>query len=267
MLFRSCAVLQATTPLVVTIALLGAAGALRSMQMTSMNTLAFADIEPAHRGAASTLSTMCAQMASALGAAVGALALALSQMAHGRTALAAVDFMVAFGIMGVLALIGEGFATCKISPDAGTVQVGPGIIGGEVNFRLAPHGRKIGPDPASINACKIGGIAANNASGMCCGTSQNSYRTLAGMRVILADGTLLDTEDPASVASFQHSHADLLQQLAELGRQTRVPPALRRRHGHRGVVGCLPRAVRAHARVVLGGGRVPARAAAFGALA
>ncbi len=52
------------------------------------------------------------------------------------------------------------------------------------------YGRKIGPDPASINACKIGGIAANNASGMCCGTAQNSYRTLAGMRVILADGTL-----------------------------------------------------------------------------
>ena len=66
----------------------------------------------------------------------------------------------------VLALIGEGFATCDISPDGATVRVGPGIIGGEVNYRLAPLGRKIGPDPASINACKMGGIAANNASGM-----------------------------------------------------------------------------------------------------
>ena len=44
------------------------------------------------------------------------------------------------------------------------------MIGGEVNYSLARHGRKIGPDPASINACKIGGIAANNAAGMCCGT-------------------------------------------------------------------------------------------------
>ena len=35
----------------------------------------------------------------------------------------------------------------------------------------------------------IGGIAANNASGMCCGTAQNSYHTLAGLRVVLADGT------------------------------------------------------------------------------
>ena len=100
------ALLQADTPLVLTVALLVASGAMRSMQMTSMNTLAFADIDPAHRGAASTLSTMCAQMASALGAAVGALVLAVSQMAHGRTALAAVDFRVAFGVMGVLALVG-----------------------------------------------------------------------------------------------------------------------------------------------------------------
>ena len=86
---------------------------------------------------------------------------------------------------GILALIGEGFATCEINADASQVKAGPGIIGGEVNRRLAPFGKKIGPDPASINACKIGGIAANNASGMCCGTAQNSYRTLAGMRVML----------------------------------------------------------------------------------
>ena len=46
----------------------------------------------------------------------------------------------------------------------------------------------------------MGGIVANNASGMCCGTAQNSYRTLEGMRVMLADGTRLDTADPASRA-------------------------------------------------------------------
>ena len=55
----------------------------------------------------------------------------------------------------------------------------------------------------------IGGIAANNASGMCCGTAQNSYQTLAGMRVVLADGTVLDTRDPASRAAFLAREADL----------------------------------------------------------
>ena len=130
---------------------------------------------------------------------------------------------------GVLALIGESFSTYELNADASKVKVGASIIGAEVNRRLAPHGKKIGPDPASINACKIGGIAANNASGMCCGTSQNSYRTLAGMRVMLADGSLLDTEDPISVDAFSHSHAVLLGELERLGRDTRANTVLAER--------------------------------------
>jgi D-lactate dehydrogenase len=134
---------------------------------------------------------------------------------------------------GVLALIGEGFATYELNADASKVKVGPGIIGGEVNRRLAPFGKKIGPDPASINACKIGGIAANNASGMCCGTAQNSYRTLAGMRVMLADGTVLDSEDPMSVDAFSKSHAVLLGELERLGRDTRNNAKLAERIRHK----------------------------------
>ena len=133
----------------------------------------------------------------------------------------------------VLALTGDGFASCEIGPGAATVRVGPGIIGGEVNYRLAPFGRKIGPDPASINACKIGGIAANNASGMCCGTAQNSYRTMAGMRVVLADGTLLDTEDADSVARFRRSHAQLIHTLEQMGDATRADETLAARIRHK----------------------------------
>ncbi len=134
---------------------------------------------------------------------------------------------------GVLMLIGESFATCEIAADASSVVLGPGIIGGEVNFRLAPLGRKIGPDPASINACKIGGIAANNASGMCCGTAQNSYRTLLGLRVVLADGSLLDTQDALSVAAFQSSHGALLAALETMGQQTRADRDLAARIRHK----------------------------------
>ena len=127
---------------------------------------------------------------------------------------------------GILVLIGEGFATCEIAPDQASVRLGPGIIGGEVNRRLAPLGLKIGPDPASINTCKVGGIAANNASGMCCGTAQNSYQTLAGLRVLLADGSVLDSEDPASVATFRQTHGPLLDALREMGEATRHDEAL-----------------------------------------
>ncbi len=134
---------------------------------------------------------------------------------------------------GVLALIGEGFAKCEILADGTVVRLGPGMVGGEVNYRLAPLGRKIGPDPASINACKIGGIAANNASGMCCGTAQNSYRTLAGLRVVLADGTVLDTEDAYSVAAFRSSHTSLVAELEQLGIATRQDAELSARIRHK----------------------------------
>ena len=127
---------------------------------------------------------------------------------------------------GVLVLLGEGLATCHIGAGGSTVQVGPAIVGAEVNRRLAPLGRKIGPDPASINAAKIGGIAANNSSGMCCGTAQNSYNTLAAIRVMLADGTLLDTADAASVAAFKASHGALLDGLAGLAARVRADDAL-----------------------------------------
>ncbi len=107
------------------------------------------------------------------------------------------------------------------------------MIGAQANAWLAPFGRKIGPDPASINACKIGGIVANNASGMCCGTAQNTYHTLAGIRLVLADGTRLDTEDDSSVAAFRTSHGELLERLATLGRETRANTELAARIRHK----------------------------------
>jgi len=134
---------------------------------------------------------------------------------------------------GILALIGEGFATYELNADASKVRVGPCMVGGEVNRRLAPHGKKIGPDPASIGAARIGGIAANNASGMCCGTAQNSYKTLAGLRVMLADGSVLDTEDAISRDAFAKSHAVLLGELERLGRDTRNNPRLADRIRHK----------------------------------
>lgn len=55
---------------------------------------------------------------------------------------------------------------------------------------------------SSIDSCMIGGVVANNSSGMCCGVSQNTYHTLKDLRVVFADGTVLDTADPISRQSF-----------------------------------------------------------------
>jgi D-lactate dehydrogenase len=116
----------------------------------------------------------------------------------------------------VLLIAGDNWKQYSISDDGSEVTLQPGLTGGRVNSLLAPYGKKIGPDPASINAAMIGGIAANNASGMCCGTAQNSYRTVSGMRIIMADGTLLDTSDDESKNAFAVSHADELSAISAL---------------------------------------------------
>ncbi|MCS7474466.1 FAD-binding and (Fe-S)-binding domain-containing protein [Myroides odoratimimus] len=92
----------------------------------------------------------------------------------------------------------------------------PGIIGGRANIILAPYGRKIGPDPGSINAAMIGGIAANNASGMCCGTSQNSYNTIADIKIVLYDGTVLDTANDESKKEFAEKHPEIIKEIERL---------------------------------------------------
>ncbi len=133
----------------------------------------------------------------------------------------------------VLVLLGDGWRGIRVAPDASTVALQPGVIGAAANRALAAQGRKIGPDPASIDAAMIGGIAANNASGMCCGTAQNSYHTLAGLRVVLADGSLLDTRDADSRAAFASRRIDLLQGLRELGRDIRDNETLAARIRHK----------------------------------
>jgi D-lactate dehydrogenase len=118
----------------------------------------------------------------------------------------------------VLAVLGPSWKRYSISPDASSVTLQPGVVGARANAWLAPFGRKIGPDPASINSAMIGGIVANNASGMCCGTAQNSYKTIAGMKIIFVDGTTLDTRDQASRDAFLRTKGDSVEAVMALRR-------------------------------------------------
>lgn len=130
-------------------------------------------------------------------------------------------------------LEGNAWREYSVSDDRSLIRLQPGIIGAQANRYLAPFNLKIGPDPASIASCQIGGIAANNASGMCCGVAQNSYQTLASMRLILADGSVLDTGDGQSREAFRVSHAALLQGLDELVAEVRASPGLSERIAHK----------------------------------
>lgn len=133
----------------------------------------------------------------------------------------------------VLIKLGSGWRGYGIGEGAQTIRLQPGVIGGHANRYLAPFGKKIGPDPASINAAQIGGIAANNASGMCCGTAQNSYQTLHSMRLLLADGTWLDTGDAQSRARFVSEHPEFVNGLQSLVAQVKANPELATRIRHK----------------------------------
>lgn len=116
----------------------------------------------------------------------------------------------------VLIMLTDDWRGHSIHDDGHKITLQPGVIGADANKYLASFGRKIGPDPASINTCKIGGIAANNASGMCCGTAQNSYRTVDSMKLVFADGSLLDTSDDASIAAFKSKQSTLISGIKNL---------------------------------------------------
>ncbi len=117
---------------------------------------------------------------------------------------------------GVLAVLGDGFKQLQVLDGGERIVLGPAVIVAQANRLLKPFNRKLGPDPASQATCKIGGVVNNNSSGMCCGVAYNTYHTLQRLRVMLVDGTVLDSGDPASVAAFRQSHADLLEGLHQL---------------------------------------------------
>ncbi len=93
----------------------------------------------------------------------------------------------------VLIVAGKNWERYMVSEDASEITLEPGIVGARVNAILKPYGRKFGPDPASIGSCMVGGIVMNNASGMSCGTHANSDKELESVRMVFADGTVLDT--------------------------------------------------------------------------
>src|SRR5690606_15981316 len=77
-------------------------------------------------------------------------------------------------------------------------------------------GRKLGPDPASEIACTIGGVVANNSSGMACGITENSYRTIDSLLVVLPSGTILDTAAPDADAILREREPALYEGLLAL---------------------------------------------------
>nr|WP_233255598.1 FAD-binding and (Fe-S)-binding domain-containing protein [Naasia lichenicola] len=100
------------------------------------------------------------------------------------------------GTDGLLIDTRQHFRQIEVIDRGERVRTGPGATVRAVNMRLLRHGRKLGPDPASEIACTVGGVVANNSSGMACGVEQNTYRTLDSAVLVLPSGTVVDTSLP-----------------------------------------------------------------------
>jgi D-lactate dehydrogenase len=104
----------------------------------------------------------------------------------------------------------------SLSEDKKTITLKPAVLGVSANKTLSKFNKKIGPDPASINAATIGGIASNNASGMTSGVKFNTYNTLIDLRIIFADGTLLDTSSEESKKKFINNKSEFIKELSAI---------------------------------------------------
>ena len=122
----------------------------------------------------------------------------------------------------VLIVAGKHWEKYEIGPDQDTIRLQPGIVGARVNEILKPYGRVFPPDPASIGSAMVGGIVCNNASGMNCGVHANSDRMMVSARIVLTDGTILDTGDAQSREAFRKSHPEFIKKIEELRDKVRA---------------------------------------------
>jgi D-lactate dehydrogenase len=127
---------------------------------------------------------------------------------------------------GILVDLSRNWPLIKAEQQGSAVRVQPGITGSRVNFFLKQYKKKIGPDPASINAAMMGGILSNNSSGMCCGVVNNSYHTLKHVKFVLPNGEVFDTENPGDYKRFETTQPQLAAGLLQLAQRIKDNPAL-----------------------------------------
>ena len=119
----------------------------------------------------------------------------------------------------VLIVCNDGFKKLEVIDDGKALRCECGVIGSDANDLLKPYNRKIGPDPATLATALVGGILNNNSSGMCCGTAQNSYKTIRSIRVVLLDGSILDTSDKKSIDQFLKEKPQMVEDILQLRKE------------------------------------------------
>jgi D-lactate dehydrogenase len=127
---------------------------------------------------------------------------------------------------GILVDVRRHWAGVSVEVAGRRLRARPGTILARANLALLAHGYRLGPDPASASACTIGGVIANNSSGMCCGTTQNSYKTLSSLTFMLPSGTLIDSAQLDAERQFATAEPALATGLMEIKREIESDSAL-----------------------------------------
>ena len=116
------------------------------------------------------------------------------------------------------------FRGVEVLDEGKRVRVQPGVTVRRVNTSLARYATKLGPDPASEVACTLGGVIANNSSGMACGVEQNAYHTLESAVLVLPSGAVVDTGDLGANDALREAAPELYCGLEELRDRVRENP-------------------------------------------
>ncbi|MBK8945151.1 MAG: FAD-binding oxidoreductase [Ignavibacteriae bacterium] len=116
----------------------------------------------------------------------------------------------------VLLVADRSWNKIKISECKTKITLEPAVLGGRANLELSKFNKKIGPDPASINAATVCGIASNNASGMTSGIKNNAYNTVSEMRIVFPNGKILDTSNADQKLKFIEENRKLIVELLNL---------------------------------------------------
>ncbi|HEX6456101.1 MAG TPA: FAD-binding and (Fe-S)-binding domain-containing protein [Solirubrobacterales bacterium] len=130
---------------------------------------------------------------------------------------------------GILVDVRKHFGGVRVEDDGGRARVKPGTILGHANRVLAPHGVKLGPDPASTDVCTVGGVVANNSGGMRCGVTEDSYSTVRELTFVLPSGTTIDTGAPGAAEAFAAAEPELAAGLEAIRDEIRADAELAER--------------------------------------
>jgi D-lactate dehydrogenase len=130
---------------------------------------------------------------------------------------------------GILVDVRRHFGGVAVEEGGALARIKPGTVLGHANRVLAPHGRKLGPDPASTDIATVGGVIANNSGGMRCGTARDSYSTVRSLTFVLPSGTTIDTAAPGAAERFAAAEPELAAGLAAIRDEIRADAELSER--------------------------------------